>query len=349
MTRPPRRRLRPSAYHGVEARPPPERRGSWPSILPSTPPLSSSATSRRRPRACSPPGPTPPVKARWFVGPDEWTKGAYQLDFRVGGRERISGGPPGGPVHTYEARYHDIVPDERIVVSYDMYADTTRISVSLGTVEFAPTDAGTRLTYTEQGVYLDGADQPAAREHGTRALFDNLAAELQRAPTDALPVGARFGDRDGAAAEVRALIERRVSAVHARDADGAMADVAPDVLSFDVVNPMQLVGLDTLKERAADLVLDLRGTDRLRVARSHHRRRGRRGLRPQPEPLQRQSRERRRAQHVGALDILFPPRRRPLAARPRAQLGAIGWGHWPGVRRPGTLGRHFDCQTSTVG
>ena len=127
----------------------------------------------------------PAAKARWFAGPDDWESGAYELDFRVGGRERASGGPPGGPVHTYDARYQDIVPNERIIVAYDMHLDETRISVSLATVELKPAGTGTRLVYTEQGAFLDGYDNPSERERGTRDLLDALEAELRRAPAGA--------------------------------------------------------------------------------------------------------------------------------------------------------------------
>jgi uncharacterized protein YndB with AHSA1/START domain len=123
---------------------------------------------------------TPAAKGSWFVGPDEWEKSDHELDFRVGGRERVSGGPAAGPVHVYNGLYQDIVPNERIIVSYDMHLDQTRISVSLATVEFKPAGAGTRLIYTEQGAFLDGYDDPAGREHGTRALLDNLGAALKR-------------------------------------------------------------------------------------------------------------------------------------------------------------------------
>ena len=119
-------------------------------------------------------------KARWFGGPDEWQKSNLKLDFKVGGRETMSGGPPGGPVHFYNALYQDIVPNERIVMTYEMHLDKTRISVSLGTTEFKPAGQGTKLVYTEQSVFLDGHDDAGAREHGTRALFDNLEAALKR-------------------------------------------------------------------------------------------------------------------------------------------------------------------------
>jgi uncharacterized protein YndB with AHSA1/START domain len=118
------------------------------------------------------------AKARWFGGPDDGNT-EYELDFRVGGRELNRGGPPEGPVYTYEAVYRDIAPNERIVYTYDMYMGDARISVSVTAVEFAAEGAGTRLTFTEHGVFLDGLDSPALREEGTGHLLDALGADLR--------------------------------------------------------------------------------------------------------------------------------------------------------------------------
>jgi uncharacterized protein YndB with AHSA1/START domain len=118
------------------------------------------------------------AKARWFGGPDDGNT-EYELDFRVGGREVNRGGPPGGPVYTYEAVYRDIAPNERIVYTYEMYMGEARISVSVTTVELAAEGAGTRLTFTEHGVFLDGLDDPALREEGTGHLLDALGADLR--------------------------------------------------------------------------------------------------------------------------------------------------------------------------
>ena len=41
-------------------------------------------------------------------------------------------------MHRFDSLYYDIVPDERIVYSYEMHLDDKRISVSLATIEFAP-------------------------------------------------------------------------------------------------------------------------------------------------------------------------------------------------------------------
>jgi uncharacterized protein YndB with AHSA1/START domain len=118
------------------------------------------------------------AKRRWFVGPPDWTQGERSMDFRVGGREVDVGGPPGGPMSSFEARYYDIVPNERIVYAYEMHLDDKRISVSVATIEFKPAGAGTRLVLTEQGAYLDGFDNPALREQGTRELVEALARSL---------------------------------------------------------------------------------------------------------------------------------------------------------------------------
>lgn len=122
----------------------------------------------------------PAAKARWLTGPEDWLVTHYALDFRVGGQERAASRAPDGQAHLYEARYHDIVPEQRIIFTYDMYLDETRISVSLATVELQATGAGTRLFYTEQGAFLDGHEVPAEREHGFGALLDALRAELRR-------------------------------------------------------------------------------------------------------------------------------------------------------------------------
>lgn len=123
---------------------------------------------------------SPEAKATWFRGPTEWGPSEHALDFRVGGRETSRGGPKGGPVHEYDARYFDIIANRRIIYGYDMRLGDKRISVSLATVEFKPWEGGTRLVYTEQAVFLDGYDDPAGPERGTRELLDALGKVLDR-------------------------------------------------------------------------------------------------------------------------------------------------------------------------
>lgn len=117
----------------------------------------------------------PAAKAIWFgAGGDS----AHELDFRIGGRE-VNHGEFEGSVYRYEAVYHDIVEAERIVYAYDMYKDDGRISVSLSSVQLEPSGGGTKLTYTENGAFFDGADTTEQRQAGTEQIFDALGDALK--------------------------------------------------------------------------------------------------------------------------------------------------------------------------
>jgi uncharacterized protein YndB with AHSA1/START domain len=105
-----------------------------------------------------------------------------EFDFRPGGRERF-GVKVQGTTYRYDALYYDIVPDQRIVYCYEMYADDARISVSVATIEFGKSGDGTTLTWTEQGAYLDGIDGPQAselRRGGTAEMLDGLTRYLSK-------------------------------------------------------------------------------------------------------------------------------------------------------------------------
>ena len=120
------------------------------------------------------------AKAQWFGAPRETLVADPEFDFRVGGHERFISKHEAA-TYTYDAVYYDIVPGQRIVYAYEMYQDDMRLSVSVATVDLAADAAGTHLTYTEQGVYLDGLDKPEYREGGTAANLDKLGATLPEA------------------------------------------------------------------------------------------------------------------------------------------------------------------------
>lgn len=86
------------------------------------------------------------------------------LDFRIGGCERLHGtflvgrdidrratageGAPDSVVSAFDARYHEIVPNERIVYAYEMRLWRTLISISLASVELEPAPSGTAVVFT---------------------------------------------------------------------------------------------------------------------------------------------------------------------------------------------------------
>jgi|SRR5579872_2962074 len=122
-------------------------------------------------------------KRRWYAGGEMHDLEQFDLDFRVGGVERFQyrfkeGSPFPGVSLVNEGRYQDIVPDRRIVTAATMDLGDKRISASLVTIELVPTENGTDLICTHQGIFFEGADGPQMREAGWRKLLENLAAEL---------------------------------------------------------------------------------------------------------------------------------------------------------------------------
>lgn len=117
----------------------------------------------------------PELRQLWFRGPDNYKTGERTRDFRVGGRETLRGALPNGLETYFESTYHAIVSEQHIVNVYDMHVGGTQLSTSLATMDLTPTEKGTRLRYTEQGVYFSGdAKEAAARKGGTTWHIDNL-------------------------------------------------------------------------------------------------------------------------------------------------------------------------------
>jgi uncharacterized protein YndB with AHSA1/START domain len=120
------------------------------------------------------------MKRRWFAEGDGWVTENYVLDASEGGREEGTFRYQDGPPIRNETTYLDVVKDRRLVFSYCMFIDGKRISASLASVELLPDGAGTKLFYTEQAAFLDGADTLKSRKDGCEQLFDTLGGELTR-------------------------------------------------------------------------------------------------------------------------------------------------------------------------
>ena len=119
------------------------------------------------------------AKQKWFIGPpDRWELLERHMDVRVGGSERLKGRWEGGVVSTFDAAYHDVIPNERLVYSYQMHLDQKKISVSLATLQLKAEAGKTTLMVTEQGAFLDGYDDAGSREQGTGHLLDALGKSL---------------------------------------------------------------------------------------------------------------------------------------------------------------------------
>jgi uncharacterized protein YndB with AHSA1/START domain len=121
----------------------------------------------------------PEAKAQWFFPPSGWEVSGYRFDARVGGTEHVESRPPEGEPHVYDAIYHAVDADQRVVFSYEMHLGDRLLSVSITTIELVSVEDGTHLTFTEQGAFFD-ADEAGvgSRVEGSEMLLDNLGKAL---------------------------------------------------------------------------------------------------------------------------------------------------------------------------
>jgi len=126
----------------------------------------------------------PREKQRWFAEGEQHEIEQYDMEFKVGGRElacyRFKPGTPFAGVELKSDGYFlDIVPEQRIVAAATMAMAERRFSASLHTFEFFSDGPNTtRLIFTHQAMYGEGADGPELRRNGWQQLLDQLHAAL---------------------------------------------------------------------------------------------------------------------------------------------------------------------------
>lgn len=116
---------------------------------------------------------TPAARKRWMAQGAE-----HSQDFVVGGLEIVRGSDREGRILTYQARYAEIVPNERILTTSTLHAEDQLSTVSATSIEFRAEGTGTQVVLTEHGMYLPGQEQPEWRELGTAQQLDTLATEF---------------------------------------------------------------------------------------------------------------------------------------------------------------------------
>jgi uncharacterized protein YndB with AHSA1/START domain len=121
-------------------------------------------------------------KRRWYAEGNHEIK-EFAMDFRIGGSERFhyrfnEGHPIAGSEIVNESGYHDIVPNQRIVVTSTMSLNGKPISITLVTFEFLPSGTGTDLVLTNQGTYVDWPDGPRMLVQGWNEIFNKLGQHL---------------------------------------------------------------------------------------------------------------------------------------------------------------------------
>jgi uncharacterized protein YndB with AHSA1/START domain len=130
-----------------------------------------------------------PLRSAWVRMPGASSTATHELDFRIGGTERLTNTFVSGDTREElenRTTFLDIVLDERIISTYvAIVADRVRW-VSLVTVDLAATETGTHLDWTEQYSFVNlstpgGVDDVKHLVGGTRLRLNGLVAAVEQA------------------------------------------------------------------------------------------------------------------------------------------------------------------------
>jgi uncharacterized protein (TIGR02246 family) len=180
---------------------------------------------------------------RWW-GPRGFTLPCYEIDIRPGGRWRVCMRAPDGEAHWAHGVYKEIVENQRLV--YTWAWEKGRQDEKLVTVKFADLDGKTKVSFHLTGL-ATAEDRDAHREGWTETL-DHLASYLRTGN----------GEPDDAA-RIRALLDERVDAIREKNVDRLTAHLAPDVVAFDLVQPLEHLGAAGVEQRARDWFASFQG------------------------------------------------------------------------------------------
>jgi ketosteroid isomerase-like protein len=101
------------------------------------------------------------------------------------------------------------------------------------------------------------AQTPCARAKGAIEVRPVLTInDAGRARAIRITETSNITDED----KIRTIIEDRVKAVSEKDSSALLSDYSPDVLSFDVINPLQNTGIDAVKKRAVSWLSSFQGS-----------------------------------------------------------------------------------------
>ncbi len=120
----------------------------------------------------------PDKRHLWGSPSDEVVLRNDAADFRIGGEDVQTCMVEGEPVATVIARYHDIVPDARILYTEVISDPSALLGASLVSAEFIASGSGTRLVLTLQTVAVDGSDLLDGVEEGWTSALDRLGKQL---------------------------------------------------------------------------------------------------------------------------------------------------------------------------
>jgi uncharacterized protein YndB with AHSA1/START domain len=120
----------------------------------------------------------PEAQLAWGDPGQGWVMVFDQFRFAVGETDICRFGSVGGPEYVNENRYLLIEAESRIVYATSLASKGVLNFAGTVAVGFEATPGGTRLTLVEQGLYIDGRDDPADHRSGWDGMLTALAGYL---------------------------------------------------------------------------------------------------------------------------------------------------------------------------
>ena len=115
----------------------------------------------------------PELLARW-MGPDDFTASLATVDERVGGAHRVELLDADGNHHTFESVIEELVPDERIVLTFKFHPDAEE---TLLTITFRDAEGGgTELRLEHERITLAPPLDDQSVDAGWSQTLAKLAA-----------------------------------------------------------------------------------------------------------------------------------------------------------------------------
>jgi uncharacterized protein YndB with AHSA1/START domain len=103
----------------------------------------------------------PELLAQWWA-PPEYEVQIEEYDLRPGGRWRFLNADPDGEAWAFRGVIHDVVPNERIVQTFEFEGMPGHVCLQTATLEDA--DGGTRVTH--QALFQSVADRDGMKDSG---------------------------------------------------------------------------------------------------------------------------------------------------------------------------------------
>ena len=112
---------------------------------------------------------------QWWGAAEGYTTPVAEIDLQIGGQYRLGMRPPGGP-HTLvvAGSYREIIPAEKLVFTWQWETPDGSAPVTLVTVDFLKTGAGTEVVVTHE--QFPDAAMRDEHEGGWNGLLARLAA-----------------------------------------------------------------------------------------------------------------------------------------------------------------------------